>query len=132
MWIILRQTVNPWQPCQVCGMQRSFHVSTFISKAGFELWERGNQEQSHLQRNEWISLTLSSAALSAITALVLNAACKLSLNFVKGRATVFDILVYCTFLQNHSGLRSPSILHAKRWRLIFSLILMFEILVTEI
>ncbi|RYQ83696.1 hypothetical protein Ahy_B10g102485 [Arachis hypogaea] len=39
----------------------------------FEPWERGNHQQSHLQRSEWLNLTLSSAALSAITATVSNA-----------------------------------------------------------
>ncbi|CAJ1961804.1 unnamed protein product [Sphenostylis stenocarpa] len=35
-----------------------------------KLWEKGRQRQSLLQRNEWISLILSSAALSAIMAAV--------------------------------------------------------------
>lgn len=32
----------------------------FVSKTGFELWERGNQNQRLLQRNEWINLILFS------------------------------------------------------------------------
>lgn len=43
---------------------------------GLEGWGRGNQEQSHLQRNEWISLTLNSPVPSAIIPLLLNAPCK--------------------------------------------------------
>lgn len=64
----------------------SFHcvVLFFIWKTGFKPWEKGRQRQSLLQRSEWISSILSSAALSAIMAAVSNAACKHFLITCKG------------------------------------------------
>jgi len=83
------------KPClyrfSIFGTRRSFqftalfYIYIYIWKTGFKPpWEKGRQRQSLLQRSEWISSILSSAALSAIMAAVSNAACKHFLITCKG------------------------------------------------
>lgn len=99
--------VGCWEVFILMNCLHSFDI--YYQRQDFELWERGRRKQSRLQRNEWINLTLSSAALSAIMAPVLNAACKHSLTTCKECVPFmfFNIhpktLDQIIFLWNHSG-----------------------------
>ena len=93
----------------------SLYCFDFYLKSSVKLWGKGRQRQSLLQRNEWISLILSSAALSAIMAAVLNAACKHFLITCKG----YDhVCVFSVCIPRHGGIYFfkiiicvPSVLH---------------------
>jgi len=93
----------------ICGTWRSFD---FYLKNRVKLWEKGRQRQSLLQRNEWISLILSSAALSAIMAAVLNAACKHFLITFKGYDHVCVVSVCIQRgIYFYKIIWTPSVLH---------------------